>query len=76
MLEISTGEQDRTALEVMQSLGEVAREGARRMVAAALSIDASFPDDTIVLQKCARSDDVWERQDIDKRVVREKEVLA
>ena len=40
MLEITTDEQRSTAPEVMQSLDELAREGARRMIAAALSLEA------------------------------------
>ena len=39
MFKITTDEQMSTAPEVMQSLDELAREGARRMIAAALSLE-------------------------------------
>ena len=39
MLELITNESEKTAPEVTQSLDELAREGARRMIAAALETE-------------------------------------
>ncbi len=40
MIELTTNESETTAPEVRQSLDELAREGARRMIAEALKLEA------------------------------------